>query len=79
MKEGERRSTSFSPADCKTSTAGTSVACSGDHAFYNGDWLKRAAAAKGGIYGNDAGEAIYPITRIDAMAGRSTAASTTTR
>jgi len=22
----------------------------GDRAFYNGDWLKRAAAAKGGIY-----------------------------
>jgi hypothetical protein len=30
----------------------------GDRAFYNGDWLKRAAAAKGGIYGNDAIEAI---------------------
>jgi hypothetical protein len=26
----------------------------GDSAFYQGDWLKRAAAAKGGIYGNDA-------------------------
>ena len=26
----------------------------GDRTFYNGDWLKRAAAAKGGIYGNDA-------------------------
>jgi len=24
---------------------------------YNGDWLKRAAAAKAGIYGNDAAEA----------------------
>jgi len=38
----------------------------GDRSFYNGDWLKRAAAAKGGIYGNDAVEAMYPMTRQDA-------------
>jgi hypothetical protein len=37
----------------------------GDSAFYAGDWLKRAAAAKGGIYGNDAVEAMYPMTRVD--------------
>jgi hypothetical protein len=35
----------------------------GDRAFYNGDWLLRAAAAKDGIYGNDAVEAVYPMTR----------------
>ena len=35
----------------------------GDSAFYNGDWLKRAAAAKAGIYGNDAAEAMYPMTK----------------
>lgn len=35
----------------------------GDSAFYNGNWLKRAAAAKGGIYGNDAVEAMYPMTK----------------
>jgi hypothetical protein len=35
----------------------------GDRAFYNGDWLLRAAAAKAGIYGNDAVEAMYPMTR----------------
>jgi hypothetical protein len=35
----------------------------GDRAFYNGDWLKRAAAAKGGIFGNSAIEAMYPLTR----------------
>jgi hypothetical protein len=38
----------------------------GDRAFYKGDWLLRAAAAKGGIYGNDAIEATYPMTRTDA-------------
>ena len=36
----------------------------GDRAFYSGDWLKRAAAAKGGIFGNSAIEAMYPLTRI---------------
>ena len=34
----------------------------GDRAFFNGDWLKRAEAAKAGIYGNDAIEAMYPLT-----------------
>jgi len=38
----------------------------GDRAYYNGDWLKRAAAAKGGLYGNDAVEAMYPMTRVTA-------------
>lgn len=38
----------------------------GDEAFYNGDWAMRAGAAKGGIYGNDAVEAMYPYTRTDA-------------
>ena len=37
----------------------------GDRAFYKGDWLLRAAAAKAGIYGNDAVEAMYPMTRWD--------------
>jgi hypothetical protein len=38
----------------------------GDRAFYNGDWLLRAAAARAGIYGNDAVEAMYPLTKEDA-------------
>lgn len=37
----------------------------GDSASFNGDWLKRAAAAKAGIYGNDAVEAMYPMIRVD--------------
>jgi hypothetical protein len=37
----------------------------GDRAFYNGDWLKRAAAAKFGIFGNTAVEALYPIVTKD--------------
>jgi hypothetical protein len=35
----------------------------GDRAFYNGDWLLRAAAARAGIYGNDAVEAMYPMSK----------------
>ncbi|MBD9487987.1 DUF1254 domain-containing protein [Ensifer sp. ENS11] len=38
----------------------------GDQAFYNGDWVMRAGAAKGGLLGNDAVEAMYPYTRTDA-------------
>jgi hypothetical protein len=38
----------------------------GDQAFFNGNWLLRAAAAVGGIYGNDGVEAMYPMTRVDA-------------
>ncbi|MDP9629128.1 UNVERIFIED_ORG: hypothetical protein J2W85_001189 [Ensifer adhaerens] len=38
----------------------------GDEAFYNGDWVMRAGASKGGLLGNDAVEAMYPYTRTDA-------------
>jgi hypothetical protein len=34
-----------------------------DRAFYNKDWLKRASAAKGGIFGNSSIEAMYPLTQ----------------
>ncbi len=37
----------------------------GDRAFYHGDWLLRAAAAKAGIFGNDAVEAMYPLAKSD--------------
>jgi hypothetical protein len=37
----------------------------GNRAFYKGDWTLRAAAAKVGIYGNDAVEATYPLTKHD--------------
>jgi hypothetical protein len=38
----------------------------GDRAFYHGDWLRRAAAAQSGIYGNSAAEAVYPMAKSDA-------------
>jgi hypothetical protein len=65
MKEGERK------IDEAVANVGKAVngwrisSLPGDSAHYNGDWLKRAAAAKAGIYGNDAAEAMYPLTRVD--------------
>jgi hypothetical protein len=35
----------------------------GDRAFFHGNWLLRAAGAQAGIYGNDAIEATYPMTK----------------
>ncbi|MFO0891464.1 MAG: DUF1254 domain-containing protein [Isosphaeraceae bacterium] len=42
----------------------------GDRSFYNGDWTLRAAAAMGGIYGNNASEAIYPMLASDSEGNR---------
>ena len=38
----------------------------GSRAFYDGNWLLRAAGARAGIYGNDREEATYPYARSDA-------------
>ena len=35
----------------------------GNRDFFNGNWLLRAGGAKAGIYGNDAAEAVYPMTK----------------
>jgi hypothetical protein len=65
MKEGEKK------IDEAIANAGKAIngwrvsSLPGDSAHYNGNWLQRAAAAKAGIYGNDAVEAMYPITRVD--------------
>ena len=37
----------------------------GDSAFYKGNWLLRAAAAKADFYGNDPVEAVSPFTQVD--------------
>jgi hypothetical protein len=37
----------------------------GDRAFYQGNYLLRAAAALAGIYGNDGVEAMYPLAKND--------------
>jgi hypothetical protein len=66
MKEGDAK---INEAVAKTGTAinGWRVGglAGGDSAYFNGNWLKRAAVAKAGIYANDAVEATYPLTRVD--------------
>jgi hypothetical protein len=66
MKEGDAK---INEALAKTGTAinGWRVGglAGGDSAYFNGNWLKRAAVAKAGIYANDAAEATYPLTRVD--------------
>jgi hypothetical protein len=65
MKEGERK-IDEGVADAGKAVNGWRVSgLPGDSAHYNGDWLKRAVAAKAGIYGNSPEEATYPLTRID--------------
>ena len=66
MKEGDDKIDTFLASGMKDINGWKVGAVFGNREFYNGDWLKRAAAAKGGIYGNDAVEAVYPMTRIDA-------------
>jgi hypothetical protein len=63
MKDGEAKVEKYLASGDKDINGWKIGSLFGDRAFYNGDWLKRAAAAKGGIYGNDAAEAMYPYTK----------------
>jgi hypothetical protein len=65
MKEGDDKVTGYLNTGNKDINGWKIGSLFGDREFYKGDWLKRAAAAKGGIYGNDAIEAVYPMTRVD--------------
>ncbi|WOH85483.1 DUF1254 domain-containing protein [Bradyrhizobium sp. BEA-2-5] len=66
MKEGERRVTEAVASIGKDNNGWRVGSAFGDASFYHGDWLLRAAAAKAGIYGNDAAEAMYPLGKVDA-------------
>jgi len=63
MKDGEAKIEKYLVTGQKNINGWKVGSLFGDRTFYNGDWLKRAAAAKGGIYGNDAAEAMYPMTK----------------
>jgi len=65
MKAGEEKVTKAADSIGKNINGWNIGSAFGDRAFYNGNWLLRAAAAKAGIYGNDAAEAVYPLTRKD--------------
>ncbi|WP_425614258.1 DUF1254 domain-containing protein [Anatilimnocola sp. NA78] len=66
MKEGDNKVDKFLSGGMKHINGWNVGAIFGDANFYKGDWLKRAGASKGGLYGNDAIEAVYPYTRVDA-------------
>jgi hypothetical protein len=63
MKDGEEKAEKYLASGSKNINGWKVGSLFGDRLFYSGDWLKRAAAAKGGIYGNDAAEAVYPLTK----------------
>ena len=63
MLEGERKVAEKVASVGKKINGWTVASAFGDQEYYHGDWLLRAAAAKAGIYGNDAVEAMYPMTR----------------
>lgn len=66
LKEGDDKVDHFLSSGMKNINGWNVGAFFGDEAFYKGNWLMRAAAAKGGLYGNDAKEAMYPYTRTTA-------------
>jgi hypothetical protein len=63
MKDGEKKVEERVAALGKKINGWNVGSAFGDRQYFNGDWLLRAAAAKAGIYGNDAVEAMYPMTR----------------
>jgi hypothetical protein len=66
MKDGDDKMDKWLASGMKNINGWNIGAFFGDETFYNGNWLMRAGAAKGGLYGNDAAEAMYPFTRTDA-------------
>lgn len=66
MKAGEAKIASYLASGMHDLNGWPTGSLFGNQAYYNGDWLRRAAAVKAGLYGNDAVEAVYPLTRVDA-------------
>src|SRR5262245_25058071 len=63
MRDGEKKVEEALATNFKSINGWRVGSMFGDRDFYKGDWLLRAAAAKGGIYGNDAVEAMYPFAK----------------
>jgi len=61
MKEGEAKIKQYLESGQKNITLEIG-SLFGDSAFYNGDWLSERPPP-GCIYGNDAAEAMYPMTK----------------
>ena len=63
MKEGEAKVEQYLASGQKIINGWKIGSLFGDRAFFHGNWLLRAAATKAGLYGNDAIEATYPMTK----------------
>jgi hypothetical protein len=65
MKDGDDQVDKFLATGNKNINRWNVGAFFGDKDFFKTNWVMRAGAAKGGLYGNDAVEAMYPYTRTD--------------
>lgn len=65
MKDGDDQVDKFLSNGNKNINGWNVGAFFGDADFFKTNWVMRAAAAKGGLYGNNADEAMYPYTRTD--------------
>lgn len=65
MKAGEEKIEQYLATERKSINGWKISSFFGNREFFNGDWMLRAAGAKAGIYGNDAAEAAYPMSRED--------------
>ena len=70
MKDGDEQVEKFLASGMKSINGWKVGAFFGDGDFFSANWLMRAGAAKGGLYGNDAEEAMYPYIRTDATGNR---------
>ena len=66
MKRGNDQVDKFLSGGFKKINGWNVGAFFGNREFFKANWLARAGAAKGGLYGNNAEEAMYPYTREDA-------------
>ena len=69
LKEGEKKVKEKAASIGKKINGWSVGSAFGDREFFKGDWLLRAGAAQAGIFGNDAVEAMYPMTRADGTGG----------
>jgi hypothetical protein len=65
MKEGDDKVEKWLSSGMKNINGWSVGSMFGDRDFFKDDWLKRAGAAKGGLFGNNAEEAVYPFARTD--------------
>src|SRR5260370_39522893 len=63
MKDGEEKVEKYLVEGGKNINGWKIGSLFGNRKFFSGDRLKRAAAAKGGLYGNDAVEEVHPYIK----------------